>query len=106
VKDGFIAIFVACGSGGEAKRIAETLLKKRLIACANITGAVRSRFWWKGKIDSAREVLLTLKTARANFAKIEKEVKAKHSYDVPEIIAVPIVAGSREYLEWMNDEIC
>jgi periplasmic divalent cation tolerance protein len=65
---------------------------------------VHSAFWWNGKIDKAKEVLLIIKTRRNNFKKIEKEVKRLHSYAVPEIIAVPIITGSKEYLRWIEKE--
>ena len=95
-------VLITCQSKKEADRIALSLLKKRLAACANIISGVNSRFWWNGKIDKAREVLVILKTRRSNFKKIEKETKRLHSYEVPEIIAIPIIAGSREYLGWIG----
>ena len=100
----FIIVLVTCPSKKEAVRLADSLLKKRLIACANVASAVFSRFWWKGKIGSAREFLIIIKTRREHFLAIEREIKRLHSYDVPEIIAIPIVDGSKEYLNWINDE--
>ena len=97
----FLQLFVTCQSKKEADRIASSLLAKRLAACANTISGVDSKFWWNGKIDKAREVLVILKTKRSKFKRIEKEVKRLHSYEVPEIIAIPIVAGSREYLKWI-----
>jgi periplasmic divalent cation tolerance protein len=97
-----VMIMVMCVSRKEALDVSERLLAKRLVACANIMSAVQSKFWWKGKLDSAREVLVMMKTVKANFKKIEIEIKRVHSYEVPEIIAVPIVAGSRDYLDWIN----
>lgn len=102
MKTKFITIFVTCGSKKEAKRITSSLLKKRLVACANIVSVVESQFWWKNKVDSATEVLVTLKTKLKNFRTIEKDIKRIHSYEVPEIIAIPILAGNREYLEWID----
>jgi len=100
----FVIIFVTCASRKEAEKIVGTLLKKRLAACGNIVGGVESKFWWKGKIDSAKETLLILKTKASKFKAVEKEVKRLHSYDVPEIIALPIIAGSGEYLKWIKRE--
>ena len=100
----FCITFVTCQSKKEADSIALSLLNKRLIACANIISNVHSAFWWNGKIDKAKEVLLIIKTRRNNFKKIEKEVKRLHSYAVPEIIAVPIITGSKEYLRWIEKE--
>lgn len=105
MRHGHIAVFVTCSSAAEAKAIAGALLSKRIVACANIISGVRSDFWWKGKIDSADETLLVLKTTRKNFAKAEKEVRRLHSYDVPEIIALPIVAGSEAYLDWIDKSV-
>ncbi len=100
--DRFVIILATCSSKQEAERIAASILKKRLAACGNIVDGVRSRFWWQGKIDSASEVLLMFKTRLTNFKRIEKEIKRIHSYEVPEIIALPIVAGSKEYLGWIE----
>ncbi|MCX5668320.1 MAG: divalent-cation tolerance protein CutA [Candidatus Omnitrophica bacterium] len=97
-----VIIMVTCASREEARRIAGRLLEKRLVACANILPKIESRFWWKGKLDSAAELLVTMKTVRSNFKKIEAEIKRVHSYEVPEIIAVPIVSGSRDYLDWIS----
>jgi periplasmic divalent cation tolerance protein len=76
-----------------------------LIACANIISTVRSLFWWQGKIDSADEVLLILKTQAAHMDEIIKKVKTLHSYEVPEVIALPIVAGSQDYLKWLDESV-
>jgi len=105
MKNKFVIIFVTCASKGEAKVIIDSLLKKRLVACANIIPGVESKFWWKGKIDSAKETLLILKTTMANFNKVEKHVKKNHSYEMPEIIAIPIVRGSMKYLNWINESV-
>lgn len=101
----FVIIFVTSSSSEEAGRITSSLLKKRLIACSNTIPRIESRFWWKGKIDKAKEVLILMKARDRDFPKIEKEVKRLHSYEVPEIIAVPIIAGSKEYLGWIEENI-
>ena len=101
----YIVIMVTCVSKEEARKISERLLTKRLIACANILPKIESRFWWKGKLDSAAELLVTMKTVRSNFKKIEAQIRRVHSYEVPEIIAVPIVAGSKDYLDWISRTI-
>jgi len=100
----YIVILTTCASKREALRIAEGLLKARLVACANIMDTIDSRFWWKGKIDRAREALLVLKTAKSEFGRVEKAIKRLHSYEVPEIIALPVIGGSRKYLEWIRRE--
>ena len=96
---------VTCASSKEARSISESLLKKRLVACASVVSGVNSRFWWKGRIDSAKECLVLLKSKKENFVKIEKEIKRIHSYEVPEIIAIPVIAGSRDYLKWVEGAI-
>ena len=97
-----IVVLVTCGSAEEARRMARTLVEKRLAACGNIVGApVRSIYLWKGKVESAKEYLLVMKTTRKRFAALREAVKRLHSYGVPEIIALPIVAGSTEYLKWI-----
>lgn len=96
---------VMCASREEAKRISERLLAKRLTACVNILPGVESKFWWKGKLDTAAEFLMTMKTLKANFKRIESEIRRIHSYEVPEIIAIPIVAGSRDYLDWISGAV-
>jgi len=101
----FIIVLVTCGSKKEAALLADALLKKKLIACANVISAVFSKFWWKGRITSARESLIIIKTRRGRFLAIEREIKRLHSYDVPEIIALPIAAGSGEYLGWIENNL-
>jgi len=86
----------------EAVKIAQGLLESKLIACANIIDGVQSLFWWQGKIDSSKEVLLVLKTKKFLFKKVSEKVKSLHSYQTPEIIALPIIAGSKDYLNWIN----
>ncbi|MFC1754170.1 divalent-cation tolerance protein CutA [Thermoproteota archaeon] len=89
----------------KAKAIGNFLISKKLAACVNIIPAVDSLFWWEGKVDKAKELLLMIKTKKKLFTKLVKAVKSKHPYSVPEIIALPIVAGSRDYLNWI-DESC
>jgi len=89
----------------EAKRIARTLVEKRLAACANIVARVHSIYRWKGKVESAGETLMILKTSRQRFDALRREIEGLHSYKTPEIIAVPITAGSRKYLGWLDDSL-
>ena len=98
----YIVVFITAKDKSEAEKIAQGLLKAKLIACANIIEGIQSLFWWEGKIDSAKEALLVLKTKKALFKKIQSKVKALHSYQTPEIIALPIVSSSEDYLKWID----
>ncbi|MBZ5541886.1 MAG: divalent-cation tolerance protein CutA [Acidobacteriia bacterium] len=99
-------VLVTCGSLREARRIARGVVEARLAACANIVSApVESVYRWKRKVERAREFLLIIKTTAKRLGAMEKEVKRLHSYEVPEFIALPIVAGSREYLHWLGGSI-
>jgi len=101
-----IVVLVTCASAGQARRIARSLVSARLAACGNVVEApVRSIYRWKAKIESAQEFLLILKTSRKRFAAVERAVRALHTYDVPEIIALPIVGGSRNYLKWISESV-
>ena len=96
-----IVVLVTCGSPAEADRIAEALVEGRLAACVNVFQApVRSTFRWKGKVEAASEHLLLIKTSRRLLRVVQKEVERLHSYDLPEVIALPIAAGSSAYLRW------
>lgn len=101
----FIVILITCSTDKEAKKIANTLLTQKKAACVNILHRVNSLFWWQGKIDSANEVLLVVKTESHLFDYIVKLVKKIHSYDVPEIIALPVIGGNKEYLEWISESV-
>jgi periplasmic divalent cation tolerance protein len=101
----YIVVLVTAKDTAEAGKIAGRLLESKLIACANIVDGVKSMFWWQGKIDHAGETILVLKTRRSLFKKIVLEVKAIHSYDTPEIIALPVIEGSSDYLKWIDASV-
>ena len=86
----------------EAINIVRQLLREKLIACANIVGSVNSLYWWKGKIEESREFLVLMKTRENFFEKLAQRVKELHSYEVPEVIALPLVKGLPAYLSWLN----
>lgn len=99
-----IIVLISCGSRAEARRIARALVEARLAACVNIVEApVESIYRWNGKVERARELLLIVKSSRKRFAALEAQVRQMHSYDVPEIVAVPIERGSRAYLAWLDE---
>ncbi len=86
-----------------ARRVAETLVAKHLTACANITSQVESIYRWEGKIETGSEALVLFKLTANRYGAFEKELKALHPYDVPEIIAWPVTRGSPEYLSWVSE---
>jgi periplasmic divalent cation tolerance protein len=100
-----IIVLVTTGTREEAKKITRNLLDQKLIACANIMGPVSSLFWWKEKINQENEFLVLMKTRSALFEKLATAIKQIHSYEVPEIIAVPITKGEQSYLEWLNSSL-
>jgi periplasmic divalent cation tolerance protein len=101
-----ILVLVTCGSRKEARKIARALVGQRLAACVSEIGVpVASTYRWKGKVESAKEFLLLIKTTRKRFAAARDTVCKVHSYEVPEIIALPIAAGSRAYLNWIEKSV-
>lgn len=101
---GLVWIYVTCADQAEASRIGRALVKERLAACANIVGSVRSIYRWKGKIKEGREVALVLKARQATLTKLTTRVRELHSYDVPCVVALPIVGGNRDFLDWVKKE--
>ena len=101
---GKVVVFVTASSEEEAGKIASLLLERRKAACVTVVPRVSSRFWWQGKLDSAQESLLIIKTRAALVPELTDVVKKAHSYTVPEIVALPIVAGSADYLDWVDRE--
>jgi len=100
-----IVVLSTCGSVEEAGRIARELVEKRLAACVNIVSGVRSIYRWKGAVEDDGEVLLVIKSSRALFERLRAEIEKLHSYEVPEVIAVPVVDGSERYLAWLDREL-
>ncbi len=100
-----IVIFMTAKDLTEAQSIVKKLVEERLIACGNILPQVKSFFWWQNKVDECEEALVVMKTKKSFFKKVEKVIKSLHSYDVPEIIALPICAGNKDYLTWMDQSL-
>ena len=98
-----VVVLITAGSREEAERVASALLEPRLAACVNLLPGVTSLFWWEGKIDRAEEVLLLVKTRRSLLPPLLECVRAVHSYEVFEAVALPILAGSPEYLRWLEE---
>lgn len=102
----FRVVLVTCATLEEARKIARAMVEKHLAACVNVvTHAVESFYTWEGKLENSSEYLLIIKTSQERIAELQKEIVALHSYDTPEFVAVPIVAGSEKYLKWLEDSV-
>jgi periplasmic divalent cation tolerance protein len=95
----------ACGSEGEAEEIASQLVALRLAACVNILSPVRSIYRWQGKVESAQEWMLTIKTTADRFEDLSAAIQSLHSYELPEIIAIPITNAFAPYLNWISSSV-
>ncbi|MFW5799649.1 MAG: divalent-cation tolerance protein CutA [Spirochaetota bacterium] len=101
----FIQVITTIDKKETAKKIAENLLKKKLVSCVQIAGPVTSAFWWHGEIDTDEEYLCICKSREDLFNQVEEAIKEIHTYDVPEILAIPVSTGNIEYLNWMSEEL-
>ncbi len=104
MKKSFILVLSTFSSRALAKKIAQSLVKEKLAACVQISSAIQSTYFWKGKICSEKEFVLSVKTKATLYKKVEKRILELHSYEVPEIIALPITQGSGEYLKWLHSQ--
>jgi periplasmic divalent cation tolerance protein len=98
-----IVVFITASNEDEAARIAKALVEAKLAGCVNIIKNIRSIYSWQGKVEDETEVLMIVKTQKSLFDSLMKKVKELHSYTVPEIIAMPIVKGSEDYLKWLRE---
>jgi periplasmic divalent cation tolerance protein len=101
----YAVVLVTASSEAEGLKLKKVLMEARKAACVNIISQVESHFWWKGKVDIADEVLLIIKTKVSSVNDIIKLVKEAHSYVIPEIIALPVIAGNDDYLKWVDEEV-
>lgn len=101
----YIQITTTTDTQEEATRIAKLLVQSRLVACAQVSGPIQSIYWWKDKVESAQEWVCSAKTHRQRYEEVEAAIHQAHSYDVPEVIALPIVAGSTQYLRWVDQHV-
>ncbi len=97
-----IVVLSTCASEEEATGIARALVEKRLAACVNLVNGVRSIYRWKDAIEDSQEVLLMIKTSRALFENVRAQIEKLHSYELPEVVALPVVDGTEQYLEWID----
>ena len=100
-----IVVLITMPDSQEAQQLSHMLLEQKKAACVNIIAGVNSRFWWQGQLDSAEESLLIVKTKASLLPELIKLVKRAHSYEVPEIIALPVIGGNQDYLEWIEGSV-
>jgi periplasmic divalent cation tolerance protein len=100
-----IVVLSTCGSAEEARKLARHLVEAHLAACVNVVPGIYSVFHWEGKVDEASEWLLVIKSTRARMEDLKAEIRKIHSYAVPEIVALQIVDGSTDYLDWIDREV-
>lgn len=101
-----LLVLCTCPDEESARHLSESLVQARLAACVNILDPISSVFTWQGKISVEPESLLLIKSTETSYSKLEQAIKAQHPYDVPEIIAIPILKGSADYLDWVRDNTC
>lgn len=101
----YAIVYITTSNIEEAKDLVEVIVKERLAACANVVERVDSTYWWRGALERDSESLIILKTREDKLDELIKRVKQLHSYENPEIVAVPILKGSGEYLAWIDDEV-
>jgi periplasmic divalent cation tolerance protein len=100
----YIQVFTTTDKKEDAEKITREVVKNRLAACAQVMGPITSTYWWEGKIEKEEEWLCIMKSRSDLYNSLERAIKGIHSYDVPEILAVPVIAGNRDYLEWLDRE--
>ncbi len=100
----FIIVQTSIDSRDVAQKIADTIVKERLAACCWISGPIKSTYWWEGKLEQAEEWVCEFKTRKELYSEIEQAIKAIHTYEEPEVVAVPIVEGSKGFLDWIVSE--
>jgi len=101
----YLQVLTAVASESEAERISVALIERRLAACVQVAGPIASRYRWQGKVEQAREWLCLAKTEASRYPELEAAIRELHSYEEPEIVATPIVAGSVGYLEWIGESL-
>jgi len=102
---GYIQVLTTIGTAEHACRLAATLVEARLAACVQVVGPITSTYWWQGKQETSQEWQCLAKTHERLFQRLQERIRAEHPYDLPEIIATPIVAGNAEYLAWLEREL-
>ena len=101
----YIQVVTTVEKKEDAEKIAKALVEKRLAGCAQVVGPIVSTYWWQDNIETAEEWLCIIKSKKDLYEELEKCIKAIHPYEVPEILAMPVVTGSKDYLEWLGNEL-
>jgi len=101
----YLQVLTTIDDERRAEEIAKTLVERRLAACVQVIGPITSTYWWKNRVEGSREWILIIKSREELYDELEKMIRRLHSYEVPEIIAIPITRGSREYLKWIDEEL-
>jgi periplasmic divalent cation tolerance protein len=101
----YVQVVTTTENKEDANKIAKVLVERRLAACVQLVGPIQSTYWWKDSIETAQEWLCFMKTDKKLYDELEKAIKAIHPYETPEIVAMPVVAGSDDYLEWLGSEV-
>ncbi len=100
-----VMVFCTCGTQEEAIRIATAVVEERLAACVNVVPGIESIYRWQGAVERASELLLLIKTTEAQLDALRDRIQALHSYDTPEVVAVPVVGGSEKYIAWLRQQV-
>jgi periplasmic divalent cation tolerance protein len=101
----YCVLFCTCPDNNTAEKISRALVSEKLAACVQILPSISSCYWWEGKIETASEVLMIIKTLPGHFRKVEKCILGLHPYKIPEIIALPVIQGHSSYLKWIKDSV-
>ena len=101
----FAIVLVTAPDSKIARQLAQAALRAKLVACANLIPKIESHYWWQGKIESSSEVLVLMKTTRKQLGALEKLIVARHPYDTPEFLVLPLKAGNTRYLKWVKDSV-
>ena len=101
----YILVYVSCADKAEAEKIASAVLDERLAACANVVDGMESMYWWKGKLEKARECILIFKSEQRLFERLNGKILDLHSYETPCVVALPIIRGNRAYLDWISASV-
>ena len=102
---GYAIIFITAGNDDEAQKLSDILLKGHHAACITVVKDVESTYWWQGKLESAREHLLIVKTRTSQIDDVTKITRGNHSYEIPEVMAIPVIGGNSDYLDWIGREV-